>query len=67
MQDKIRHRGAMWKITERKSDKHPHLNGKATIKGVDYYVSGWTNSEGGNKPVLTMEFTEVVKSEEIPF
>lgn len=76
MENKNDNRGAMWKVTDRKSDKHPNLNGKATINGQDYYVSGWTNSEGGKKPILSLAFTPVVKqeftpeagtSEEIPF
>jgi len=69
-------RGAMWKVEHRKSDKHPNLNGKATIDGKEYYVSGWTNNEGGKKPIVSLAFTPVVKneftpeavsSEEIPF
>jgi len=76
MENNNNNRGALWKVADRKSDKHPNLNGKATINGQDYYVSGWTNSEGGKKPILSLAFTPVVKqefspeadiSEEIPF
>jgi len=50
-------RGALWKAKDRKSDKHPHLTGSATIDGVDYYVSAWTSKEDGKKPLVSLSFT----------
>ena len=33
--------GALFTNDKRQNEKHPHYQGKATINGVDYYVSAW--------------------------
>jgi len=49
-------RGALWKNENKKTDKHPNLRGTAEINGVQYWVSGWTSSEGGKKPLVSLSF-----------
>ena len=49
-------RGALWHNKNRQTDKHPHFQGNAEIDGVEYWVSGWHNDEGGNKPVVSLAF-----------
>jgi hypothetical protein len=33
--------GALFTNDKREKETHPHYQGKATIAGVDYYVSAW--------------------------
>jgi hypothetical protein len=33
--------GALFTNDKREKETHPHYQGKATIGGVDYYVSAW--------------------------
>ena len=33
--------GALFTNDKREKETHPHYQGKATINGVDYYVSAW--------------------------
>lgn len=34
-------RGALFVNDRKQSDKHPDMNGKININGVDYWLSGW--------------------------
>ena len=49
-------RGALWKNEKREKDTHPQLQGQAEVDGVEYWVSGWTSKEGGNKPLVSLSF-----------
>lgn len=49
-------RGALWKNDKRTTEKHPQLRGTAEINGVEYWVSAWTSSEGGKKPLVSLSF-----------
>ena len=40
-------RGALFKKTERKSDKHPEYDGPLNVGGVEYQISAWVR-EGKN-------------------
>ena len=41
---------------ERKSDdKHPDITGSATVDGVEYWMSGWSNEKNGRK-FYTLKF-----------
>lgn len=68
-------RGALWKNDNKKSDKHPNLRGTAEINGVQYWVSAWTSSEGGKKPLVSLSFqvkeekpaAPVEEFEDLPF
>ena len=50
-------RGAVWKNDKRKTDKHPHFTGSATINGVDYYVSAWKRDFEGNPKAPALKFS----------
>ena len=50
-------RGALWKNDKRSSEKHPNLRGSAEVDGVEYWVSAWTNKDGGKKPLVSLSFT----------
>jgi hypothetical protein len=39
--EKRENSGALFTNDKREKETHPHYNGKATINGVDYYVSSW--------------------------
>ncbi len=51
--------GAIWKNEDRKSDRHPHFKGSATVAGVEYWVSAWKRDPDGNPkaPALRFSFT----------
>lgn len=34
-------RGMLFRVRDKKSDRHPDLNGKINIAGIDYWLSGW--------------------------
>jgi len=34
-------RGALFVNDRKQSDKHPDMQGKINVDGVDYYLSGW--------------------------
>lgn len=49
--------GALWKNDKRATEKHPNLRGQAEVDGKQYWVSAWTSSEGGKKPLVKLSFT----------
>ena len=51
--------GAVWKNDKRKTDKHPHFTGSATINGVDYYVSAWKRDPEGNPKAPALKFSVI--------
>lgn len=54
-------RGAIWGNDDRQKDTHPHFKGKATIDGVEYYVSAWKRGEDAKPraPALSFSFVKV--------
>lgn len=54
-------RGAVWRNEKKSTDKHPDFTGKATIAGVDYYVSAWRRGPDDNpkSPALRFSVTAV--------
>ena len=54
--------GAMFPVEERKSDKHPHYNGKVDVGGKEWYIVGWVNTyedtSGETKKYLSLKFNE---------
>ena len=54
-------RGAVWGNDKREKESHPHFKGKATVDGVEYYVSAWRRGEGAkpNSPALSFSFVKV--------
>jgi hypothetical protein len=57
---------ALWKNEDRKSDKHPNLKGSATVNGVEYWASAWTNKAEGNKPIVKISLTPKEKQAVAP-
>ena len=35
--------GALFKVEDRKSDKHPNYNGSVNVAGTEYWISAWIN------------------------
>lgn len=50
--------GALFTNDKREKETHPHYKGKATIGGVDYYVSGWIKS-GQNGQYLSLSYKPI--------
>lgn len=50
--------GALFRVDNPKSDKHPTHSGKATIAGVDYLMDAWVNEmkDGSGKRYFKMSF-----------
>ena len=68
MNNKNDNSGAIFPVKERKSDKHPSLNGKVTIDGKEWFVVGWTNNyedtDGTSKRYVSLKFNEPKPKEE---
>ena len=61
--------GAIFPVQERKSDKHPTMNGKVTINGKEWFVVGWTNTyedkaTGEDKRYISLKFNVPEEKEE---
>jgi hypothetical protein len=50
-------RGAVWRNEKKATDRHPDFTGKATIDGVDYYVSAWKRGPDDNPKAPALRFT----------
>jgi len=50
--------GALFTNDKREKETHPNYQGKATINGVDYYVSSWIK-EGKNGKFQSLSFKPV--------
>jgi hypothetical protein len=50
-------RGSIWKNEKKVTDKHPDFTGKATIVGVDYYVSAWKRGPNDNPKAPALRFS----------
>jgi hypothetical protein len=48
--------GSLFKNDERKTDKHPNLQGSALIDGVEYWVSGWTKEKTDGDKWISLAF-----------
>ena len=56
--EKRENSGALFANDKREKETHPHYNGKATINGVEYYVSSWIK-EGKNGKFQSLSFKPV--------
>lgn len=54
-------RGSIWRNEKKATDKHPDFTGKATVDGVEYYLSAWKRGPDANPkaPALSFAFTAV--------
>ena len=50
--------GALFTNDKREKETHPHYQGKATINGVEYYVSAWVK-EGAKGKFQSLSFKPV--------
>ena len=50
--------GALFTNDKREKETHPHYQGKATINGVDYYVSAWVK-DGTKGKFQSLSFKSV--------
>ena len=50
--------GALFINDKREKETHPHYQGKATIGGVDYYVSAWVK-DGAKGKFQSLSFKPV--------
>jgi len=50
--------GALFTNDKREKETHPHYQGKATINGVDYYVSAWVK-DGAKGKFQSLSFKPV--------
>ena len=48
--------GVLFANKDRKSDKHPQAKGSATIDGVEYWVSAWTNKAKSGERYQSLAF-----------
>ena len=48
--------GSLFKNEERKTEKHPNLQGSALIDGVEYWVSGWTKERDNGDKWISLAF-----------
>ena len=48
--------GALFANRDRKTDKHPNARGTATIDGVEYWVSAWTNTSQKGEKYQSLKF-----------
>jgi hypothetical protein len=47
--------GIISKNRKKEKENHPDINGRATIDGVEYWVSGWSKT-GSNGPFYSLSF-----------
>jgi hypothetical protein len=50
--------GALFTNDKREKETHPHYQGKATINGVEYYVSAWVK-DGAKGKFQSLSFKPV--------
>ena len=49
--------GALFKVDQKKSDRHPDYNGSCEINGTEFWVSGWIKQSKAGKPFMSLSFT----------
>ena len=63
-QNKKDNSGALFINDRKEKETHPDFKGKATIKGVDYYISAWDNVSKAGKSYLSLSLTEVDQTQQ---
>ena len=49
--------GALFKVDQKKSDRHPDYNGSCEINGTEFWVSGWIKQSKAGKAFMSLSFT----------
>jgi hypothetical protein len=57
--------GALFTNDKREKETHPHYQGKATINGVEYYVSAWVK-DGQKGKFQSLSFKPVQETAKQP-
>lgn len=55
--------GALFTNDKREKETHPHYQGKATINGIDYYVSAWVK-DGQKGKFQSLSFKPVTEAKQ---
>ena len=51
--------GVLFRNEKRTQENHPHVTGKATVAGVDYWVSAWTKQRDNGEKYQSLSFKPV--------
>lgn len=49
--------GALFKVNEKESDRHPDYTGKAMVGGAEYRLAGWLNESKNGTRYLSLAFS----------
>lgn len=55
--------GALFKVDDKQSDRHPDYNGSLNVDGVEYWVSGWIRMSKADKRYLSLSVKPKEKEE----
>lgn len=58
-------RGTLWVNDRKQSDKHPDMNGKLNINGVEHWFSGWWK-QGNKGEFLSISLGDPVQQQSQP-
>jgi uncharacterized protein (DUF736 family) len=47
-------RGRIFRKEDKKSERHPDMDGHLNVEGVEYYVNGWTKTAKNGKKFLSL-------------
>ena len=47
-------RGRIFRKEDKKSERHPDMDGHLNVEGVEYYVNGWTKTAKNGKKFLSI-------------
>ena len=50
-------RGALFRVTDKKSEKHPDYKGNCMINGQVMYIAAWINESQNGKKYMSLSFT----------
>jgi uncharacterized protein (DUF736 family) len=57
--------GVLFRVNDKKSDKHPDFTGKATIEGKELSIGCWINtSKDGTKKYMSLKFSDYKPKQE---
>jgi len=67
--------GALFRNKKKESEKHPDYTGKATVNGVEVFISAWINESKDGTKYMALKFQEpkvagvpaATKSDDLPF
>ena len=47
-------RGVLFRKEDKKSERHPDMDGNLNVDGVEYYLNGWTKTAKNGKKFLSL-------------